>query len=126
MPEASERLKEIDEGEIERIWQIAAISKGNISAEAEEKITEATGGEVDRNLIRHAFRVGMILTRLTDRLSREDRICVSGAIAEDIDKILQTNESPELLLEELVEYAAAICDKAFRQGYYTALEDEAK
>lgn len=81
---------------------------------------------MDRNLIRHAFRVGMILTRLTDRLSREDRNCVSGTIAEIIDKILQTNESPELLLEELVEYAVAICDKAFRQGYYAALEDEAK
>lgn len=118
-------LEEIDEQETERAWRVVErISECKSDRQVCERLGKLTALKDGQELIK-IFQIGKIITRVTARLEREDATCPPGAALEDIDEILQTHENSEALLYALFNYTASCVDKAFRYGYYAALEDEA-
>lgn len=125
-------LEEIDEREAERVWQVAKrISEGKSARQICDRWGKHTELEGGRDLsgqplvMISVFQIGKIITRVTDRLSRGNLACPPGANPEIIDEIIQKYKNSEQLQEALFANTAAACDKAFRYGYYAALEDEA-
>lgn len=127
-------LKEIDGREVKRIWQVAGKMINSYTAPQIRKDLE-TFTEIEKRQIGYdqgiamekALNAGKILTRVTDRIAREDLSCAPGADTDGIEEVLKKYGcNPEdALVDALFVYASNCVDKAFRYGYYAAMEDEA-
>lgn len=121
-------IETMTEKEMERVQQVMgglpvsqSETKRALLRHMKEQIPDM---EADLLLLESAFNMAQVLGRVEKAMDRDREAAVPGVSLEDIEDILEANQSQSAQANALFEYAAAAVDEAFRYGYYAALESE--
>lgn len=121
-------IETMTEKEMERVQQVMgglpmsqSKTKRALLRHMKEQIPDM---EADLLLLESAFNMAQVLGRVEKALDDDREAIAPGVSLEDIEDILEANQSQSAQANALFKYAVAAVDEAFRYGYYAALESE--